>query len=280
MKRIAIIGAALLASGGAAFAQPDPNAGAPAPDGNGGGSGAAPAAGDMGPVFSAGGPIIDRALTLGKSGYGLYGDFDVLRVSVTGGGVTVTSTAEGLHFGGGYGITDKVTIGAEYAFSLNSFEIKGPLTLYGAMSLMHTDKLDIGASANLVIDLDATSTDAMGMVTSSTSETLQAGVAVRYKLTPQVALYTGTPIAPGPLGQQLSIGFQEWRADHARPSGRSRPATHSSDLRSLPAPRSRASACRTARTRSSSRTSFRWISARTTRRARISTSARSWISSI
>lgn len=213
--KVIFIGAGLLLAASPAFA-----------DGDGGGSASGGATVGAGAEVGAGGAavgggaavtvggdatmgawplaIIDRPLTLVKSGLGLYGNLEILRVSSTFMGMTSSATAEGLQLGGGYGVSDKLTIGAEYAFSLHSFEIKGPLTLYGSLALMRNDKLTIGASADLVIDLNAV--NAMGM--SSTTETLQAGLGIRYKLAPKIAIFTGTPIAPGPLGQHLSIGFQ------------------------------------------------------------------------
>ena len=148
--------------------------------------------------------IIERPLTLPPANVAVYGDLDLAGVSITIAGMTASNTSEGLHAGFGYGISDKLTIGAEYAITLSSFEAKGPLTLYGEDGLMHTPKLYVAFSADLVVDFD--SVDAMG--NSATSETLQAGLGARYLVAPKIAIFTGTPYGPGPVGQHLSIGFQ------------------------------------------------------------------------
>jgi hypothetical protein len=205
MTRVKIlVGATLLCLSSLASAQDAPDPAAPPPDGTTPPATTATASG--GPVMW-GDAIINRPLTMPKSKVGIYGDLDILRFSVTVGTMTSSTTAEGLHVGFGYGVDDKLTIGAEYAFSLHDFEIKGPLTLYGAYSLYHQGKLTIGGSADLLIDFNGTSVGAMGAVSSSTDLTLQAGLGVRYMLTDKVAVYTGNPIAPGPLGQHLSIGL-------------------------------------------------------------------------
>ncbi|MEO6775515.1 MAG: outer membrane beta-barrel protein [Kofleriaceae bacterium] len=206
-----LIGATLLCAASIASAQDAPDPAAPPPDGTADGTTpptttttTAPAGGAMW-----GDEIISRPLTMPKSKVGVYGDLDIARFSVTVGTVTDSSTSEGLHLGFGYGVDDKLTVGAEYAFALHDFEIKGPLTLYGSYSLYHAGKLTIGGSADLLIDFNgAGSVNVMtGAVSSSTDLALQAGLGVRYMLTDKVAVYTGSPIAPGPLGQHLSIGL-------------------------------------------------------------------------
>ncbi|MEP6859325.1 MAG: hypothetical protein ABJE66_01820 [Deltaproteobacteria bacterium] len=207
MTRVKIlVGASLLCFASIASAQDAPDPAAPPPDGTTPPAATATASGG-GAMW--GDAIINRPLTMPKSKVGIYGDLDVLRFSVTVGTATSSSTAEGLHLGFGYGVDDKLTIGAEYAFSLHDFEIKGPLTLYGSYALYQQGKLTIGGSADLLIDFNGLGAfDPMTMTqSSSTNLTLQAGLGVRYMLTDKVAVYTGNPIAPGPLGQHLSIGL-------------------------------------------------------------------------
>ena len=202
-----VMAAGLLLCGGTAFAQvEDPSA--------------PPAGGD--PAVMAPPPptmvgwsdaIIDRPLTMPKAKIGLYGDLDILRLSSTSGtgaaAMTTVLTAEGLGIGGGYGIDDKLEIGAEYHFSLNSFEIKGPLALYGSYSVYQMGKLTIGASGALVINLEGTTTFDPATMTTNTSTDLSliGGVGARFKLTDKIAIYTGNPIAPGILGSQIHIGL-------------------------------------------------------------------------
>lgn len=143
--------------------------------------------------------VIDRPLTVLKGKLGVRADLLIAHASITILGTTASSTAEGLGVGAAYGISDKFEVGGSYSFTLNEFEIKGPLTLFGAFSLVHSAKLDIGASADVVIDL----------APDTATETIHAGLAVRYKIAPKFAVFTGTPWAPGPLGQHLSIGLND-----------------------------------------------------------------------
>jgi hypothetical protein len=165
--------------------------------------------------------IIDQPMTLRAGKIAGYANFDLTRLSFTDAmGNSTSATGEGLDLGLGYGVSDKLTVGASYAFSLHDFEIKGPLTLYGALSLYDKDKLTVAAGANLTLDFNG-GIDAMG--NSTVTETLQAGLGVRYKVTPKIAVYTGgtappgfsgslgsvteTPRAGSVVGQHLSIGL-------------------------------------------------------------------------
>lgn len=148
--------------------------------------------------------VIERPLTLLKGKLGAAADLYIARFSPPPilGMAQDSVTSEGLQVGAGYGITDKLEVGGSYGFALNEFEIKGTLDVYGAFSLVHSAKLDIGASADLAINLAG----------EDATETINAGVAVRYKITPKMAVYTGSPIAPGPLGQQLTLGLNDGAA--------------------------------------------------------------------
>lgn len=146
--------------------------------------------------------IIDRPITLLKGKVGAGADLTILHASVTVGTVTASATSEGLHVGGGYGVSDKLTVGGDYSFALHDFEIKGPLTLYGAFSLTHSDKLTVGASADITL----------GLGNDPVTETIHAGLGVRYKLAPKFAVFTGNPWTPGVLGQHLSIGLNSGAA--------------------------------------------------------------------
>lgn len=173
--------------------------GAPA---GGDGTATAPATGDAGAMMSAWSKsVIDRPLTVLKGKIGAEADFFIAHASITILGVTASATSEGLGVGAGYGVSDKLEVGGSYAFALHDFEIKGPLTLYGAFQLAHSDKLDVAAGADIVIRLGDT-----------TTETIEAGLGVRYKVTPKIALFTGSPFAPGPVGQHLKIGLQSGAA--------------------------------------------------------------------
>lgn len=201
-----VLAAGLLLCGGTAFAQVEDPSAPPSGD---------PAVVAPPPVELVGwsDAIIDRPLTMPKGKIGVYGDLAILRLSstTTVGGVSMTSvvTAEGLGIGGGYGIDDKLEVGAEYSFSLNSFEIKGPLSLYGSYAVFQKGKLTIGASGALIIDLNGGTTvdPVTGASSTNVNLALIAGVGARYKLTDKIAVYTGNPIAPGILGSQIHIGL-------------------------------------------------------------------------
>jgi hypothetical protein len=127
-------------------------------------------------------------------------DLGIARVSILG----ASATATGLGIAGGYGINEKLSVGGSYSFSIDDFEIKGPLSLYGAYSLIDDGAFTLGASANLVLDFNG-----MG---GSTDVAINAGVAARYKIVPQLPVYSGNPYALGPLGQQLRIGLSDGAA--------------------------------------------------------------------
>jgi hypothetical protein len=208
-----LIGAGVLwATAAAAQPAPDP---APAPVASADGTVVVPVEA-MTPGWSE--VVIERPLTLPAAKLALYGTLDIAHLKFTvPGGASTSVTSEALDLGVGYGVNDKLTVGGQYAFSIHDFEIKGPLTLFGAYSLLSKDKLTIGASANLTINFRGGS-DATG--NSTTTETLQAGLGVRYQVAPKVAIYSGgkpfplgggvaneMPMAGNVLGQHLSIGL-------------------------------------------------------------------------
>ncbi len=224
LSQILFAAAAVSAVPLTAFAE-DPLTDPPAdPNAGGGGDGAAVPPVDGGADMTAGWPksAIDRPLTVLKGKLGASADVAIAHASITILGMTTSSTNEGLVVGAGYGISDKLEVGGSYAFSLNEFEIKGVLTAYGAFALMHKDKLDVAASADLTLDLNHPKAGSTSMETD-VGATINAGVAVRYKVAPKFAVFTGTPnrilgaglltlAGPGPMGQQLSIGLNEGAA--------------------------------------------------------------------
>lgn len=156
--------------------------------------------------------LIDNPYVEPAGKFGLDGAFDLVHSGFTdpATGMTASFTTEGFELGGGYGFTDHLTAGLTYAFPLagdntDETRFKGPLALYGEYSIVHGDRLVLAASADVTADLCGTY-NAMGHCAVAT--TIHAGAGVRYKLTPNVALYSGAPIGPGPVGQQLSISTQ------------------------------------------------------------------------
>src|SRR5690242_6376043 len=117
--------------------------------------------------------VIDRPYVLPKSKLAVGADLGVAKISFPDGmGGSTTSTGEGLGIIAGYGVTDKITAGLTYGFSLNEFEIKGPLSLYGEFQLAHSAKMSITASANFTYDLN------------SEAKEIDAGLGLRYNVTP------------------------------------------------------------------------------------------------
>lgn len=142
--------------------------------------------------------IIDRALVLRKDGFAVHADLLIAHTSTTIAETTVTGTSELMALGAGYGVTDQITAGALYTFTLNEFEIKGPLTVYAAYSLHDNGTLAVSASADIGVHF-----------AYDNALAINAGLAVRYKVAPTIAVYTGNPYTPGPAGQHLSISLEE-----------------------------------------------------------------------
>lgn len=214
LSHVLFAAAAIAAAPLSAYADDPVTGDAPADPTTGGGDGAAvaPPTGETAPGWSR--SQIDRPLTVQKGKIGAFADLYIAHLSITILGMTTSATSEGLGVGAGYGLTDKIEVGGSYAFALHDFEIKGPLTLYGAFAFLHSDKLDVGASADLTVDLSP----------DDATETIHAGLAARYKITPKMAVFTGQPnkiggttalgslAAPGPLGQHLTLGLNDGAA--------------------------------------------------------------------
>lgn len=151
--------------------------------------------------------IIDNGLVLPASALGVYGDLDVTRIQFTSPpippatmGIITTDTALDVLAGVGYGVNDLATIGAQWQLPLDNgegaFGNAGVITGYGGYSLVRDDKLAVVAGGDLSVDFAGSATGF-----------LHAGVSLRYKVAPKVVIYSGNPLAPGPYGQQLTIGF-------------------------------------------------------------------------
>lgn len=197
--------ATLVLAAGTAFADdplsstPDPNAAA---GGSGSGSGAGGIAAASGSAV-AGGPIINDNLVLSKGELGVVGGLGIFTTSsqtTVAPIMTNTTTSEQLAIGAGYGVTDQITAGLFWNIPLNSspggaFPDAGNLDFYGGYQILRNDKMVLAAGA----DLDLVFTP------NTTAALINLGATFRYNLTPMIALYTGDPIAPAAVGQQLSI---------------------------------------------------------------------------
>jgi hypothetical protein len=140
-----------------------------------------------------------------------YGAFDPDHTSVTDetSGTAVGFTTEKLQLGGAYGLTDRFTAGLQYGFPVagdnaDQRRFQGPLAAYAMFSILHDDTLVLAATADFTADLCGENNLTGGCAITSA---IHAGVGVRFKLARQLALYSGDPIGPGPVGHQLAISL-------------------------------------------------------------------------
>jgi hypothetical protein len=175
--------------------------------GAGAGAGATVSAGGDAAMGAWGDQLISNPQTLPKGGLGVEGTLEIVNLSATDpttGMSLGSATFELLGIGAGYGVSDKLTVGATYLVDLHddggSFPSddrwKGPLDIYGAFNVMHKDKLSVTAGADFGINLNNTDDKA-----------INAGLSAKYMVAPKIAVYTGNPLPIGPAGQHLSISL-------------------------------------------------------------------------
>lgn len=151
--------------------------------------------------------VIDSGLAVPASRLALYGGLLIDRTSYTAPpvpplttGATVHDTALALLAGAGYGATEDITVGGEYELPIDDangvFSNAGRLAAFVGYRALHDGKLDVEVGG----DLDF-------FFNGGTTVVLHAGASVRYRLGPKLAVYTGTPLAPEPYGQQLVLGL-------------------------------------------------------------------------
>jgi hypothetical protein len=213
VKAAVLVGGALIAT--PAFAQdPDPAAGgtveagasgevvadpnAPAADGTVAVDANAAAASGMGWWPTA---AIDRPYMRGKGKISAGADFQYAAITLDDGmGNSISASADALSVNATYGISDQINAGVVYAIPLGigdvDFNAAGNLTLWGGYQISHTPKLSISATVLFGVNLD--NTDDMGIA---------AGLGAKYLLAPKIALFTGAPYGPGPVGDHLQIGL-------------------------------------------------------------------------
>lgn len=222
-----------LIAGGALFATPafaeepvvDPTAETPA-DPNTGGAATGMEATTGATVPPAGAwsrSVVDRPYILGKGKIAAYGQYGIARVSGPNPidpTMTLSFTGDQFGVGGAYGVTDKITAGAQYGFTPGLIgdadsEVKGSFDIFGEYEVIRDAKLNVTASADFDIDLCG-SIDMMGECSSALG--INAGLGARYTLAPKMAAFTGAPYGPGPVGQHLKISF-DGPIDFALPVG-------------------------------------------------------------
>lgn len=156
--------------------------------------------------------VVERPYVLGKGKVAAYGQYAIAKFSFPNPltGMSTSVTGDGFGVGGAYGVTDKITAGAQYEFTPGlvgdaDSEIKGDLDLFGEFQIKHDGKLSLTASADFDLDLCGGS-DAMGDCV--TTKALHAGLGARYTLAPKMAVFTGAPYGPGPVGRHLKISLE------------------------------------------------------------------------
>jgi hypothetical protein len=201
-----MIGAGLLLATGQAFADDPPPAGS-------GEFGSTSSGGNVTATAAAGfgwsPQIIDNDLVLPKSALGVYGSLGVVSYSYVEApvppatmGATVYKEAGALQVGAGYGVTEKITVGGEYTVPFydgsKAFPYAGDFIAYGGYGVLHDAKMALAVGGGLAF---------REIGGPGHFEAIQLGASFRYNLVPTVCVFTGNPIAPGPIGQQLVIGL-------------------------------------------------------------------------
>lgn len=111
---------------------------------------------------------------------------------------SVSGSALGLGLSAGYGVSDQIEVGGGYGFTLDEFEIKGPLSVYGKYRIMD-GKMRAAAGASFGYNL------------ASETAGLGAGVDFWYNVSSNLAVYTP--------GNQLQIGLDPSSAALVLPVG-------------------------------------------------------------
>lgn len=169
---------------------------------------ASPALADEAPVAGApaAGPtrMIDRPFSLREGGMAAYGSIDVVHAAS---GMVKASQYQ-MRVAGAYGISKDLSVGAEYGFPFAGDGTeetvgRGPFHLYGLFSLTQDESLTVAVvaafQANLAGGFDLMSGDPV------TTKAFSAGFDVRYKVTPDLAVFSGSPFGPAVPGTLASL---------------------------------------------------------------------------
>lgn len=213
IKLALIAGGALFAAPALADDQTEPAAGGTVEAGaeaevNAGGAsagmeGTVAATGDAAVSLTWSRSVIDRPYVMNAGKLGAFAQYAIAKASFDDGmGGSISATGDGFGVGAGYGINDKLTAGLTYGFTPGLIgdadsEIKGDLDIFGEFQIAHDGKLDITASADFEL----------GLAADPVSKAIHAGLGARYNLAPKMAVFTGAPYGPGPVGQHLSISL-------------------------------------------------------------------------
>lgn len=165
--------------------------------------------------------INDRSLTIGKSRIDVHAALPIGVITlpdITGN--KTSSTIVGFSFGATYGLDDKIELGGDYAIGLEPGDLKGALTLHGAYLAIDKPKYDLAISGAFVVHPIGYTDPISGASSTTTYVALQAGAWFRYRIKPQLTVFTGLPALPHPnlglsrsgfafppLPNQLTIGL-------------------------------------------------------------------------
>jgi hypothetical protein len=155
--------------------------------------------------------LIARPYVVGSGKLGLYAAYEIERTVSTVMAVESTKLDDGFLVGAGYGLTPEITVGAQYGFrpgvlSDAESELSGPLSFFGMYQAVNDGTLDITATGEFIYDLCG-SVD-MSMSCAGTMA-ITFGAGVRYKLAPEFAVFSGSPIGPGPVGRQFNLSLED-----------------------------------------------------------------------
>jgi hypothetical protein len=151
--------------------------------------------------------MIDRPFSLKEGGIAAYGSIDIAHATA---GMMMDFSQYQMRLAGAYGISKDLSVGAEYGFPFagdgtDKTTGRGPFHLYGLFSLTQDESLTVAVvaafQANLAGGFDAMSGD------PTTTKAFSAGFDVRYKLTPDLAVFTGSPFGPAVPGTLAGLAI-------------------------------------------------------------------------
>jgi hypothetical protein len=150
--------------------------------------------------------MIDRPFSLKEGGIAAYGSIDIAHATL---GMMDFSQYQ-MRIAGAYGISKDLSVGAEYGFPFagdgtDKTTGRGPFHLYGLFSLTQDDSLTVavvaGFQANLAGTFDAMTGD------PATTKAISAGFDIRYKVTPDIAIFSGSPFGPAVPGTLAGLAI-------------------------------------------------------------------------
>jgi hypothetical protein len=155
--------------------------------------------------------LIARPYVVGSGKIGLYAAYEIRRSVRSVMMMDETFLDDGFTVGAGYGITPEITAGVQYGFrpgilSDEDSELSGPFALFGMYQLINDGSMNVTLTADFAYDLCGARDmggDCLG------TKAFAFGAAAKVKMTNDLAVFTGGPIGPGPLGQHFRFDLEE-----------------------------------------------------------------------